>query len=200
MISRNNGILVENAMEKTDAELVKLALANQDYFLYIVKRYKIKLLHYIRRITNVASEDAEDILQEVFIKVYLNLNDFAPDLKFSSWIYRIAHNEVISNYRKVKARPQNNSVNLEDLEILNLTADLDFAKDVDQVILKKKITRILTKLERKYREILVLKFFEDKSYEEISDIIARPMGTVASLMNKAKKEFKKEFAKQNIKI
>ena len=89
-------------VEKTDAELVELALENQAYFSDIVYRYQTKLTYYIRRLSNFPDEEIEDILQDVFIKVYKNLNDFDQSLKFSSWIYRITHNEVISKYRKIK--------------------------------------------------------------------------------------------------
>lgn len=186
--------------EKSDNELVALALNNQDYFLYIINRHKNKLLKYIMRITNIDPEEAEDILQEVFIKVYLNLNDFDQDLKFSSWIYRITHNQVISHHRKIKIRPQGYKVNLTDNEVKNLTSDFNQAKDYDIKITKEVIIKVLAGLEKKYREILVLKFIEEKSYQEISDIIERPMGTVASQISKAKQEFQKEFTKQNIKL
>ncbi|PIU78076.1 MAG: hypothetical protein COS72_03485, partial [Candidatus Moranbacteria bacterium CG06_land_8_20_14_3_00_43_56] len=96
----------ENCGEKTDEELVALTLKNQDFFSCIVERYEAKLTRYIRRISAATQEDAEDLLQEIFVKVYRNLYGFDPSLKFSSWIYRIAHNQVISQWRKTKSRPQ----------------------------------------------------------------------------------------------
>ncbi len=182
----------------SDAELVKLSLANQNDFLYLVDRYKGKLMNYIRRLTNINDDDAEDILQEVFIKVYLNLNDFNADLKFSSWIYRITHNQVISNHRRLKARPEGYAVNIDDQAALGLAADIDIVAEADLQIVKQNITKVLNKLDQKYRDILVLKFLEEKNYQEISDIIRKPPGTVASTINKAKQEFKKELARQKI--
>jgi len=182
----------------SDAELVKLSLANQNDFLYLVDRYKGKLMNYIRRLTNINDDDAEDILREVFIKVYLNLNDFNADLKFSSWIYRITHNQVISNHRRLKARPEGYAVNIDDQAALGLAADIDIVAEADLQIVKQNITKVLNKLDQKYRDILVLKFLEEKNYQEISDIIRKPPGTVASTINKAKQEFKKELARQKI--
>jgi len=179
-----------------DAELVKIILTDQENFLYLVNRYKDKLLNYIRRLTNASLEEAEDTLQEVFIKVYLNLNDFNPDLKFSSWIYRITHNQVISRHRKIKARPEGYMVDIEDQAARNLAADIDIVAATDLTILKQKITTILNQIAPKYREILVLKFLEEKNYQEISDILKKPAGTVASQLNKAKQEFKRELVKQ----
>jgi len=186
------------AQNLSDAELVRLSLENQDNFLYLVDRYKGKLMNYIRRLTNVNDDDVEDILQEVFIKVYLNLNDFNVDLKFSSWIYRITHNQVISSHRKLKARPEGYAVNIEDKAALSLAADVDIAAGTDLMLMKRAIAKVLDGLDRKYRDILVLKFLEEKNYQEISDIIKKPAGTVASMINKAKAEFKKAMARQNI--
>ena len=71
---------------------------------------------------------------------------------------------------------------------------------VDNKILQKTINLVLNKINSKYRDVLVLKFLEEKSYQEISDILKKPLGTVASLMNKAKQEFKLELERQNFKI
>jgi len=191
---------INEISQLSDTELVKLTLANQDNFVYLVDRYKGKLSSYVKRLTNANNEDAEDILQEVFIKVYLNLNDFNKDLKFSSWIYRITHNQVISGHRKLKARPEGYAVNLDDQLAKNLAAEIDMKGQVDDKILQSTINLVLDELEPKYREVLVLKFLEEKSYQEISDILKKPLGTVASLMNKAKQEFKLEFERQNLKI
>jgi len=179
--------------KKTDEELAKLSLENQAYFLCMINRYKSKLMAYIRRISGASQEDAEDILQEVFIKVYQNLNDFDPDLKFSSWIYRITHNAVISNFRKSKSRPQEVELDIGDDSIKVLATDFDIERELNLDYLRKKIFKTLNCLDSEHKEIIVLKFFEEKSYKEISDIIKKPMGTVASKMNKAKSEFKKEY-------
>lgn len=186
------------AQKLSDAELVSLTLENQDNFLYLVDRYKGRLMNYIRRLTNINDDDAEDILQDVFIKVYLNLNGFDTDLKFSSWIYRITHNQVISQHRKLKARPEGYAVNIEDKAALSLAADIDIEAGADLNIMKRSIAKVLGGLDQKYRDILILKFLEEKNYQEISDIIRKPAGTVASMINKAKSEFKKELARQKI--
>ncbi len=191
---------IDEISSLSDLELVNLTLANQDNFVYLVDRYKGKLSSYIKRLTNVNNEDIEDILQEVFIKVYLNLNDFNKDLKFSSWIYRITHNQVISGHRKIKARPEGYSVVIDDQLANSLAVEIDIKGQVDSKILQKTISLVLSKIDSKYRDVLILKFLEEKSYQEISDILKKPLGTVASLMNKAKQEFKLELEKQNFKI
>ena len=187
-------------LNKEDSELVKLSLENPDYFLGIVKRYEDPLMRYIRRITNINFEDAEDLLQEIFIKVYTNLNGFDTNLKFSSWIYRIAHNEVISNFRKLKTRPEkiNSEMNEDILE--KIKSDLSIEKEFDQKILKDKLIKVIDQLDIKYKEVIVLKYLEDKSYEEISDIIKKPKNSVGTLINRAKKRLNNIIKNENINI
>lgn len=184
----------------SDEDLVSLVLRDQGAFALLIKRYQDKIFHYIVRITNIREEDAEDLLQDIFLKVYLNLNDFDLDLKFSSWIYAIARNQVISNHRRLNTRAEGHSLDLEADSVKRLVSEFNIEKEFDATYLKDKVTKVLYNLSDKYRDILVLKFLEEKSYQEISDIIKKPVGTVGSLMNKAKSEFKKELLKQKIKL
>ena len=88
-------------------------------------------MRYICRITNVDKETAEDILQEVFIKIYKNLHEYDEAFTFNSWVYRITHNEAISFYRKQKVRPK--TINLETdegVDLLNMIPDdIDLRED-----------------------------------------------------------------------
>ena len=191
---------MNNFLEKSDQELVKLSLENQENFLYLMKRYEKKLIYYILKISNVSYEDAEDLLQEIYIKVYHNLNDYDPGLKFSSWIYRIAHNQVISNYRKLKVRPQSVFWEIEDHALKNLISEIDVQEETDENLLRENIKKVIKTLDKKYRDVLVLRYLEDKDYKEISDILRKPMGTVATLLNKAKAIFKDKIKEQKIKL
>ena len=184
----------------TDEELVAKTLENPETYALLVERYEKKLLRYIMRILSGTKEDAEDILQDVFLSAYKNLNDFDQDLKFSSWIYRIAHNKVISHFRKVTARPKTMTYE-GDSQLLNILAsEEDIAKSMEKRHDAAEVRDVLDELDEKYREALVLKFLEEKDYKEISDILEKPMGTVATLINRAKKQFKEKVeAKQKIK-
>jgi RNA polymerase sigma-70 factor (ECF subfamily) len=176
-----------------DEHLVQLSLKDQDCFYYLMKRYEIKILRYIKRLTTVSEEEAEDIIQEVFIKVYRNLNGFNRKLKFSSWIYRIAHNEIINQYRKTKLRLAMIPLNIEDeaslIGSINDTIEINGA--YENLENAERVRKALSELPDKYREILVLRYLEDKSYDEISDILRKPPGTVATQINRAKAIFKK---------
>lgn len=183
--------MISNNLEhKKDEELVPFILQNQDYFLYIVRRYEEKLSRYITRISGLSKEDVEDLTQDVFIKVYQNLNDFDTSLKFSSWIYRIAHNETISNYRKLKSRPVSVSYDDEPALANQLASKVDFIKEIEKEYDAKVIRGVLAKMDKKYREVLILKFLEEKDYNEISDILQKPIGTVGAMINRGKKQFK----------
>ena len=186
---------------KTDSELVSLTLVDQEVFLYLMERYEESLLRYIRRFSGVSKENAEDILQEVFIKVYRNLNDFDQDLSFSSWIYRIAHNETINQLKKIN-KEKTIPLETDDEGVVSLIDilenDVDIAKEVEKKDLQQKVQKILLMLSPAFREILILKFIEDKSYEEISDILEKPIGTVGTLINRAKIQFKQIAEKNNL--
>ncbi len=186
--------------QKTDEELVRMTLENPDFYRILVERYEEKLFRYIMRISSSTKEDGEDILQDVFVSAYKNLNGFDPDLKFSSWIYRITHNKVISQFRKVTARPK--TVTYEgDNDLLNiLRGDVDMAKDLEKKFTSQEVMDVLDMMDERYREVLVLKFIEDKNYREISDILEKPMGTVATLISRAKKQFGEELEKRSRKV
>ena len=186
-------------VNKTDEQIVVLTLKNQDYYLCLMKRYEAKLLNYILKISNISREDGEDILQEVFIKAYQNLNDFDLNFKFSNWIYSIAHNATISAFRKKKVRPQ--TVSWEDKDLNNiLESTLDVENTSLQKLTYKQILKIINRLPLKYKDVLILKFMEGKDYREISDILHKPMGTIATLINRAKKSLKQELKKEDIKL
>lgn len=187
---------MDQLLEKTimtDNELVSLSLHSQEYFGILVERYEDKLRRYIRRITNINSEDQEDLLQDVFVKTYLNLNAFDNQLSFSSWIYRITHNEVVDWSRKESTRKKYGKYDYED-EVFTWTNDTQhFLQELDLRDQQIEIGKVLNQLDRKYREVLVLKFLEGQSYREISDILKKPEGTIATLINRAKKSFKEHY-------
>lgn len=181
--------------QSSDESLVERSLKNPEDFIYLVHRYEAKLLRYIRRSTAASQEDAEDLLQEIFIKVYQHLNDFDQDLRFSSWIYRIAHNHIISAHRKKTARPE--TYYPEDDELERIASDVDIARDMERSEFNRHVRDVLSTLDPKYRDVLILQFIEEKSYQEIADILKKPLGTIATLINRAKKRFENAWHAQD---
>jgi RNA polymerase sigma-70 factor, ECF subfamily len=192
-------ITQQECIEKTDEQLVVLTLKNSDYYPCLMKRYENKLLNYIIKISNMSKEDAEDTLQEIFIKTYRNLNEFDINFKFSSWLYRIAHNTTISFFRKKKASLQTFSWEEKDLNNI-FKSSLNLENTNIQKLTYQQILKIINSLSLKYKEILILKYFEEKDYREISDILHKPMGTVATLINRAKISLQQELKKEGIEL
>lgn len=178
-------------MIKNDQELVVAALRDKHAFSEIVHRYEAPIRRYVRRLGCVEN-DLDDALQEIFIKVFMNINDYDPSLKFSSWLYRIAHNETISLFRKKSARPRVLNLSTEDAQEFfeQLADDTDFVELAEKRDDARIMRDLLSRLDQKYREVFILRFLEEKSYTEISDILKIPEGTVATLVSRGKKELK----------
>ncbi len=176
----------------SDQELVSATLKNPDAYAAIVERYESALLRYVRRMVWDDHEIVEDITQEVFIKAYQSLNGYNPKLKFSSWIYRIAHNLCVDNLRKNTTK-HHTSLDIEDEEsqsfIQKIASDENISRTIATHETHQAVQTIIRWLPEKYKTVIVLAFMEDKSYEEISDILQIPIGTVGTLINRAKKHF-----------
>jgi RNA polymerase sigma-70 factor (ECF subfamily) len=177
----------------SDEQIVEIIL-NNDKELYreIIRRYQDKLSHFLRKFI-YDKDEMEDVLQVVFIKTYKNLYGFDVHRKFSSWIYRIAHNEAV-NFLKKTSR---NGIFLDDLEYKIIDEKIDICGNIDNKMLKKEIERNIAKLKIKYQEPLILFYFEDRSYEEISDILRIPKSTVGTLIARGKKMLKNHLEETN---
>jgi RNA polymerase sigma-70 factor (ECF subfamily) len=182
----------------TDEELAKKSIENIDFFAELFTRYEKKLFFYIRRISYFSEEEAEEILQDSFIKAWKNLKGFDKDLSFSTWIYRIVHNTTISEWKKTQSKNRDSYVKIEESEYVNIPSNINIIKELEIKCTKQEVQKLLYQLSPQYKEVLILKFIEEKSYEEISDILQKPSGTIATLISRAKKQFKQISEKQNI--
>jgi RNA polymerase sigma-70 factor, ECF subfamily len=173
----------------SDQDIVRLSLGDIEYFACLVLKYELRLLGYVKKISQCDLEEAEDILQEAFIKIWKNLNGYDPRLTLESWLFRIVHNETISFWRKKTSFGKDRTVAIDDDRLMEMFAE-DQTSETNRDLTFKVIENVLPMLKQEYREVLVLKFLEDKSYEEISDILKIPEGTVATRINRAKKSFR----------
>ncbi len=175
--------------DMTDRDIVAAARKTPDAFAVLVARYEAKLDRYIMRLGVRRPEDREDVLQEIFIKVYRNLNSYDADLSFSSWIYRIAHNEAITFYRKLSVRPEGHQIDDGD-ELFSWLLDSEVASAerlFDETVSSAVLHKALQALEPKYRDPIILRYFEYREYDEISDILKIPIGSVGTLIHRGKK-------------
>lgn len=189
-------IPIKNCDSLSDEELARKSLQDIDYFACIYERYEQKLTRYILRISSFSIEKAEEVLQESFIKAWKNLNEFDNDLKFSSWIYRIVRNTTITEWKKSKSKGKDKKQRIDSELFKNIPSSLNIEKEISRKFNKESVQKILQIMPEKYREILILKFLEEKDYKEISDILKKPTGTIATLVNRGKKSFY-QTAKQN---
>lgn len=185
----------------TDQKLVALSLQERAFFGELVERYQAKLRRYIIRLGVKNPDDQDDVLQEIFIKIYRNLNNFDQNMSFSSWAYRIAHNEAISWYRKLKVRPEGYLVaEPETLFEMFSTNETNAEEKFDQQLSAEALASALEGLDEKYRSILILRYFEHLEYEEISDVLKIPVGTVGTLVHRAKKQLREHLKTTEPKI
>lgn len=169
-----------------DNELVEASKSDPEVFGELVSRYQERLFRFIGRISYFCNEDIEDIMQETFMKTYRSLNIFDTHLKFSTWIYQIARNTTIDAIRKKQIRPQ--TVCLEQDDVMKfLRSDSDMQIHLETKEQLKIIQGIISTLPHTYREVMILRFLEEKNYEEIMDIVQKPKGTVAALINRGRK-------------
>ncbi|OGH89583.1 MAG: hypothetical protein A2469_01990 [Candidatus Magasanikbacteria bacterium RIFOXYC2_FULL_40_16] len=186
----NQSMSIENL---SDEELiVKIREKDPELYAEIIQRYQSKLSHYLRKFIKDFDE-IEDVLQDIFIKTYKNLYGFNPDKRFSSWIYRIAHNEAINHIKKYYNRGR---ISFDELEYEIIGEKMDLAERIDLKIDREKIGLAFNDLKLKYKEVILLYYFEDRSYEEISDILRMPVSTVGTYISRGKKQLKEILLKK----
>lgn len=173
-----------------DVQLVEAALRDRHAYAALVRRYEWVLGRYVRRLLGRHLQAADDVLQDVLIKAYVNLNDYDKSRPFGAWIYRIAHNEAISFLRRQRAGPQ--IVDSADARlILERVADHDNPEGtLQRSRTAEDVRKALAALDQRYRDVLVLRYLEERSYDEIADILEMPMGTVATLINRGLKQLR----------
>lgn len=188
---------LKDTENKSDEELANLVLQDKEFFGALIRRYEDRIIGYIRKINGGTRESVEDIVQNIFIKAYVHINSFDREQKFSSWLYGVAHNECVDYWRKNKKHRL--VISLEANERLSsvLASEEDLAECIAKRNDKEALIRALGELPLKYREILILRFSEDKSYEDIAHILKKPVSTVGTLVRRAKILFKEVMDKKN---
>ena len=179
--------------ERTDEEIAtQVQRGDVDAFRLLVERYEQKIGRYARRFLFDADE-AKDLVQDVFIKAYVNIRGFDADRRFSPWLYRIAHNEFVNALKK-KTKERAN-VSLFDFDVLFPSVKLTAKETADDAVrrheLKRALEGSLDRIPQKYREPLVLYYFEELDYKEIADVLRIPVSTVGVRLQRGKAMLKK---------
>lgn len=173
----------------SDEALFGVCVKDIQAFAELITRYEKKLAGYIRKRSHATEDDIKDILQNVFLKIYKNMYDFDTSLSFSSWVYRICHNEMIDWYRREKVRSTLSLDNDEGL-VERIIEEEGMLEKISKDEQKTYLQRVISELPEIYKDIIQLRYFEEKSYEEIADILMIPPGTVATHLSRGRKKLK----------
>jgi RNA polymerase sigma-70 factor (ECF subfamily) len=183
-------------MPRSDQHLVKQILGGSDEaFRELVRRYQRPVFSLIVRMVRDAS-DAEDLAQEVFVKAYRALQSYDPRRKFSSWLFKIAHNASIDRLRRKQLATVPLETPDDDAEPLAFVADSRVETPdaaVERGELAQAFETALGRLRPEYREVMLLRFQQGMAYEEISEVTGLPLGTVKTHIHRARKALARDL-------
>jgi RNA polymerase sigma-70 factor (ECF subfamily) len=179
----------------TDGELIIIAVDGRvDGFEELVRRYQRPITGYIFRMLG-DYDSSMDVTQEVFIKVYNSLTKYSPEFKFSTWLYRIAHNAAIDHMRR-------NSVTVQSLETENSDGSYQIQiessrpspeQDHERTEWRAEIDAVVKCLPPAYRDLILLRHSRDLSYDEIAQVTGLPLGTVKNRLFRAREMMRDMF-------
>ncbi|MCL2708567.1 MAG: sigma-70 family RNA polymerase sigma factor [Defluviitaleaceae bacterium] len=177
---------------KTDVELIESCVSgDQECFTELVSRYKNLVYSIILRMTK-DSDEADDLAQDVFLKLYKNLRSYSPEYRFSTWVIRITTNHTIDCHRKKRQE----TVPLESCEYELETTGYESSPET--VYLKReqtlRINKIVEDLPKMYRIPIVLYHQQGLSYQEISEIIGEPLSKVKNRIFRGRKLLKESLS------
>lgn len=184
----------------SDRELVAIAVTGFDgSFEELVRRYQRPISAYVYRMVG-NYESALDLTQEIFIKVYNSLKRYRAEFKFSTWIYKIAHNAAVDHLRRTATREQSLVLGPEGdtfdlpLESSRLSPEQESERRERQI----EIEAVVRALPANYRELIILRHSQDLSYEEIVEVTGLPLGTVKNRLFRAREMMRQQFVDKGI--
>ena len=181
----------------TDQQLVeKVQRGDKNAFNLLVTRYQHKVMHLVSRYVKNTG-DVADVTQEAFIKAYRALPNFRGDSAFYTWLYRIAVNTSKNYLIARNRRPPSFDIDLDDTEYLEVRYQLQNHDSPDNILSKNELETVINiaikELPGDLRTALILREFEDLSYEQISDIMDCPVGTVRSRIFRAREALEEKI-------
>jgi RNA polymerase sigma-70 factor (ECF subfamily) len=183
-----------------DGDLVQSALAGRETsFEELVRRYQRPIAAYVYRM--VGDYDAAlDLTQEVFIKVYNSLTRYRSEFKFSTWIYKIAHNAAIDHLRRhaVREHSLTTGIDGERKEISIESRRLTPEQESERKEKRSEIESVVQLLPAAYRELIVLRHSQDLSYDEIAEVTGLPLGTVKNRLFRAREAMRDHLLQRGI--
>src|SRR4026207_1084406 len=184
----------------SDRELVAIAVSGFDgSFEELVRRYQLPISSDVYRMVG-NYESALDLTQEIFIKVYNSLSRYRAEFKFSTWIYKIAHNAAVDHLRRTATREQSLVVG-HDGDPFDLPVESGGPSPEQESERKERrgeIESVVKTLPANYRELIILRHSQDLSYEEIVEVTGLPLGTVKNRLFRAREMMRQQFIERGI--
>jgi RNA polymerase sigma-70 factor (ECF subfamily) len=192
--------LSSNIASSADCDLVATAIDGvEGSFEELVRRYQRPISAYVYRMVG-NYESALDLTQEIFIKVYNSLRRYRPEFKFSTWIYKIAHNAAVDHLRRTSTREQSiiNGTESESFELPIESSRLSPEQESEQRERRIEIEAVVRTLPPNYRELVILRHAQDLTYEEIVEVTGLPLGTVKNRLFRAREMMRQQFVDRGI--
>lgn len=192
--------LVRDLNSATDRELVATAAVGAEgSFEELVRRYQRPISAYVYRMVG-DYESALDLTQEIFIKVYGSLSRYRPEFKFSTWIYKIAHNSAVDHLRRNAGRERSivNGTESDNYELPIESDRLSPEQESEREERRIEIELVVKSLPAAYRELIVLRHSQDLTYEEIVEVTGLPLGTVKNRLFRARELMRQLFIDRGI--
>ena len=161
----------------------------EEAFRLLLKKYQQKIYWHVRRMV-IDHDDADDVVQDIFVKVWKNLGNFREDSQLYTWLYRIATNECITFLNKKK---QKQNVSLDDDTTAYLADTLADGNYFNGDKAQMKLQQALLTLPEKQKLVFNMKYFEDMKYEEISDVLGTSVGALKASYHLAVKKIEAFF-------
>ena len=183
-----------------DSDLVASAVSGlEGSFEELVRRYQRPISAYVYRMVG-DYESALDLTQEIFIKVYNSLRRYRSEFKFSTWIYKIAHNSAVDHLRRTATREQSIIAGTENdsFELPLESGCLSPEQESEQKERRIEIESVIRALPSNYRELVVLRHSQDLTYEEIVEVTGLPLGTVKNRLFRAREMMRQLFVEKGI--
>jgi RNA polymerase sigma-70 factor (ECF subfamily) len=190
----------EDLLTVTDRDLIASAVAGREgSFEELVRRYQRPIAAYVYRMVG-DYESALDLTQEIFIKVYNSLRRYRSEFKFSTWIYKIAHNSAVDHLRRTNTREQSliNGPEDDHFELPIESNRPSPEQESERRERRVEIESVVRSLPANYRELVLLRHSQDLTYEEIVEVSGLPLGTVKNRLFRAREMMRHQFLEKGI--
>jgi RNA polymerase sigma-70 factor (ECF subfamily) len=195
-----SSVLARELSSVSDRELVASAVSGAEgSFEELVRRYQRPISAYVYRMVG-NYESALDLTQEIFIKVYNSLRRYREEFKFSTWIYKIAHNSAVDHLRRTATREQSliNGSEGDQYELPIESGRPSPEQESERKERRIEIESVIRALPPNYRELIILRHSQDLTYEEIVEVTGLPLGTVKNRLFRAREMMRQQFVDKGI--